>query len=184
MKIAIIGSPGSGKTTLCFGLYYYLKKAGKRVEFVPELIKVKVYQSKSKDEFLLEGFDIHNNLEQRKFEKIFDEITPPLDFIICEAPLCNSYFYASYYKKEDEAKILKKIATKTINNYDIIIKLKFSQDKNNYETHGRNESFEESLELDNHIFNEFNKLNYKNKIIEVDNRDDINAIIMELLKLS
>jgi thymidylate kinase len=184
MKIAIIGSPGSGKTTLCFGLYYYLKKASKRVEFVPELIKVKVYQAKSKDEFLLEGFDIHNNLEQRKFERIFDEIQPPLDFIICEAPLCNSYFYASFYKKDDEAKILKKIAMNTINNYDIILKLKFNQDKTNYETHGRNESFEESLSLDNHIFNEFNKLNYKNKIIEVDNRDDIDTIVQQLLKLN
>lgn len=184
MKIAIIGSPGSGKTTLCFGLYYLLKKAGKRVEFVQELIKTKVYQSKSKDEFLMEGFDIHNNIEQRKFEQIFDQITPPLDFIICEAPLCNSYFYASFYKKDDEAKILKKIALKTINNYDILIKLKFNNTKTSYETHGRNESFEESLALDNHIFNEFDKLNFKNKIIEVDNRDDLDVIIKELLEIS
>lgn len=182
MKIAIIGPPGSGKTTLGYGLYYHLKKLGKRVEFVPELIKYKVYQSKNKEEFLLDGFDIHNNLEQRKFEQIFDEVNPPIEYIICEAPLCNSYFYASFYEKE-EAAILKKIAKKTINSYDVVLKLELIANEANYETHGRIENYEDSKKLNDHIFNEFDKLGFKNKIIEVRERDDILKIINDIFEL-
>lgn len=176
MKIAIVGSPGSGKTTLAYGLFYFMKKMGYNVEHVQELIKNKVYQKK---DFLIEGFDVHNNIEQRTFEKIFDEANPPFDFIICDAPTFNGYFYASFYKKE-EADILKTIAKKTVNNYDVVLKIDLKMDKDSYQQQGRLESFEKSKKLRDHIFSQFDTLGFKKEIIVVDERDDILKIIKQL----
>lgn len=179
MKIGIIGPPGSGKTTLGYGLYYFLKKMGKRVEFVPELIKYKIYKEM---DLKKTGADVGNNIEQREFEEIFDAVTPKLDFIICEAPSCNSYFYSSFYKKE-ETTVLRLVAVETINNYDVILKISLRTNKDTYETHGRVESFEQSLDLNDHIFREFDTLGFKNRVIEVQDRDDILKIIVDLIKI-
>ena len=182
MKIRIIGPPGAGKTTLAAGLFFHLKKMDKKIELVPELIKYKVYQGV---DFNKTGFEIQNNIEQRIFEESFENASPPLDFILCESPLCNSYFYASYYNKEDEAKILKKIAKETINSYDLILQLPITlEDKEDYQSHGRIESYEQSLELNNYIFSEFKKLSYKNEVMIVDSRDDILKLIYKILDLS
>ena len=181
MKIGIIGPPGAGKTTLAAGLFYHLKKMDKKIELVPELIKYKVYQQQ---DFTRTGFDIQNNLEQRAFEENFEKASPPLDFIICEAPLCNGYFYASYYNKEDEAKILKKIAKDTINSYDLIIHLSISlNSEKDYQSHGRKENYQQSLELNNYIFDEFKKLSFKNSIISVERNYDILKLIGKILDL-
>lgn len=177
MKIGIIGPPGSGKTTICFGLYYYLRCMGHKVEFVPELVKYKVYNG---EDFNVDGFDIANNLEQRKFEEQFAKAS--LDFLICEAPSCNSYFYASFYEKEDEANILKKIAKKTINNYDVILKLHFSSTKDTYEQFGRKENYEQSKSLNDHIFSEFGKLGFKNTIIDIHSRGELFPILDKILQ--
>jgi predicted ATPase len=181
MKIGIIGPPGAGKTTLAAGLFYNLKKLGKTIELVPELIKYKVYQGR---DFARTGFDIANNLEQRSFEESFSNAVPPIDFILCEAPLCNGFFYASYYNKEDEAKILRKIAKETINNYDIILQLPMElESKENYQQHGRKETYDQSKELNDFIFNEFKKLGFKKNIIKVNSRDDIMQTIAMILQL-
>src|SRR5690606_28860551 len=106
-----------GKTTLSSGLFYFLKILGINVEIVPELIKYKVYKDAN---FKVEGFDILNTLEQKDFEEIFensDKSRHKIDIIICEAPLCNGYFYSSFYSKDLEWPILKKIAEAKINTY-------------------------------------------------------------------
>lgn len=179
IKIAIIGPPGSGKTTICTGLYYFLKTMRKKVELVTELIKLRVY---SGEDFNEDGFDIWNTLEQKKFESKFASTN--FDFIICEAPLCNGYFYASFAEKKEEAIILKKIAKNHINNYDIILKLNFNETEDSYETFGRKEDFHESKKLNDHIFEEFSKLGFKNSVIEINNRNDLQPVIAEILEIA
>jgi len=178
MKIAVIGSPGSGKTTLSNGIFYFLKKDGKHVEIVPELIKYKVYKG---EVFSDDGFDIQNTLEQKNFEKIFDQAIKngQLEYIICEAPLCNGYFYASFYKKKLERDVLKKIASESINSYDIILFVQTAP-KAEYVTFGRKESKSKSRKLQAHIEKEFKKLGFKNDLYYITQQTDM-EIVLDLI---
>lgn len=174
-KIAIIGSPGSGKTTLAAGLFYHLKIMGEHVEMVPELIKYKVYKNIN---FELEGFDILNTLEQKEFEEIFEteNAKNQIDFIICEAPLCNGYFYASFYQKQLEYPILKKIAESKINSYDLMIFVERTPEAE-YVSFGRKESFEQARTLEIHITEQIKELGYNKPIIRVNQSTSIEEIL-------
>jgi dephospho-CoA kinase len=177
-KIAIIGSPGSGKTTLAAGLFYHIKIMGEHVEMVPELIKYKVYKNIN---FELEGFDILNTLEQKEFEEIFetDKAKEQIDYIICEAPLCNGYFYSSFYNKQLEFPILKKIAQSKINTYDLMIFVERTPESE-YVSFGRKESFEQAKKLEDHITDKMAELGYTKKVIRVNQNTSINEILKEI----
>lgn len=174
MKIAIIGPPGAGKTTFTWKLCHLLKVEQKHVELVPEMIKYKVHKGLDLSQT---GFDIQNTLEQKEMEEGLNKANPPLDYIVCEAPLCNGYFYSSFYQKA-EASVLKKIALEQINEYDLIIKLPPSE-KSSYVGLGRKEDYEKALALDKHILKEFKKLNYKNHFMTV-SRDGAIEVIKKI----
>lgn len=176
-KIAIIGAPGSGKTTIAAGLFYNLKTLRKKTEFVPELIKYKVYK---KDAFNRDGFDIQNSLEQRDLEETIEK-APDIEYVICEAPLCNGFFYSSFYKKDEEWPILKKIAQKNINTYDIIFFVEHLTESSEYESFGRKESKELSLKLQSHIDDKIKELNFKNPIVRIKQDTDIQEVIKIIL---
>lgn len=175
MKIAIIGSPGSGKTTLAAGLFYNLKILGEHVEMVPELIKYKVYKNIN---FELEGFDILNTLEQKEFEELFESETAKnqIDYVICEAPLCNGYFYSSFYDKQLEFPILKKIAQSKINTYDVMIFVERSPEAE-YVSFGRKESFDQARKLEAHITDKMTELGFTKKVIRVTQATPISEIL-------
>ena len=174
-KIAIVGSPGSGKTTLSAGIFYFLKTLGEHVELVPELIKYKVYKNVN---FEAEGFDILNTLEQKEFEELFEteHAKKQIDYIICEAPLCNGYFYSSFYDKGLEAPILKRIAQSKINSYDLMLFVE-RVPESEYVTFGRKESFDQARSLEAHIQQKLKDLKYSNPIMVVNQKTDIKEIL-------
>jgi len=174
-KIAIVGSPGSGKTTLSAGLFYFLKTLGEHVEHVPELIKYKVYKNIN---FEAEGFDILNTLEQKEFEELFEteHAKKQIDYIICEAPLCNGYFYSSFYDKGLEYPILNKIAESKINTYDYMLFVERIPDSE-YVNFGRKESFDQAKKLEQHIHQKLKELKYSNPIMVVNQKTDIEEIL-------
>lgn len=174
-KIAIIGAPGSGKTTLAQGLSYYLKINQKHVEYVPELVKYKVFKE---SDFKRDGFDIQNTLEQQELEHIFNssKAKQEIDFLICEAPLCNGFFYSVFYNKNLESPILKEIAIKNINNYDLILFVKKIENAE-YVSFGRKETEEQSFKFEELISTQLEALNYQGKIFEVNQKTKIDDIL-------
>lgn len=176
-KIALIGAPASGKTTIAAGLFYNLKILGKKVEVVPELIKHKVYQNLS---FGADGFDIQNTLEQKALEENLQK-APNLEFLICEAPLCNGFFYSSFYKKKEEWPILEKIAAKGINSYDLIIFVKHNIYKEDFETFGRKEDKKTALLLEKHIAKKIKSLKYTGPIVTITQATNIQNVLYSIL---
>lgn len=176
-KIAIIGAPGSGKTTIASGLFYHLKMLQKKTEIVRELIKDKVYQQAKFNE---PGFDVANTLEQKELETMIAS-APDLEFLICEAPLCNGYFYSFFYKKEEEWPILKKIAKNHINDYDMIVFVEHSKSSQHYETFGRKESQSDSLLIEKLIEREIKNLGYKGNTLKVTQNTNIMSILITIL---
>lgn len=174
-KIALIGAPGSGKTTIASGLFYNLKILGKKVEIVPELIKYKVYQN---SKFTKDGFDIKNTLEQQDLETQMS-LVKDIEILICEAPLCNGYFYSSFYKKKEEWPILKKIAKENINSYDLIIFLEHVKNEN-YETFGRKEDKKTSLKLEKFIKKKIKELHFEKKIIFINQKTNLINVLGEI----
>lgn len=176
-KIALVGAPGSGKTTIASGLFYNLKILGKKVELVPELIKYKVYKDA---DFLQDGFDIQNTLEQKELEKTVSE-APGIEYVICEAPLCNGFFYAAFYKKKEEWPVLKKIAMKSMDSYDLIIFVEHVENNLDYENFGRKEDKTTSKKFQKFIKSKIKQLNPKAKIIKINQGTNIEKVVYTIL---
>jgi len=181
MRIAIVGPPGAGKTTICTGLFHYFKKLGKHVEQIPELIKLKVYEGV---DFAEPGFDVQNTLEQKKFEGIFHHAieTKQITHFITEGPLVNGYLYASFYGKKEEATILRRIACDAIPNYDVIIFV--SRGEHSYVNFGRKEDDATSHALERHIDSELNsileEMSFNGLVLRISSATPLASVLMSL----
>lgn len=141
VKIAILGSPGSGKSTLSSGLLYFSKLFQFKCEAVPEIAKWDFFKQVDMSN---DSYEEKKYKKQLQMERIFPN---DLDVLICEAPLIMSYIFSYLYKGKDHpvTLLMRKKAEnhkKEYTHFFITRKL-----HNGYETFGRNESESESEEL-------------------------------------
>ena len=95
LKLAILGAPGSGKSTLSAGLLYFCKLFLFRVDAVPEVAKWDYYKGV---DFTADDYEYKKFTAQKELEDIYPS---KLEITICDAPLIISAIYASYYRGDD-----------------------------------------------------------------------------------
>lgn len=141
VKIAILGAPGSGKSTLSSGLLYFSKLFRFKSDAVQEVAKIDFYK---KVDFKSEKYERSKFKRQKNLEKAYPD---ELEITICEAPLIISSIYSEYYRGKDHPVAIEmmKNAEKFKENYThYIVTRKLIT---GFEDFGRNESEKESEEL-------------------------------------
>lgn len=140
-RIALLGSPGSGKTTLSLGLGYYSKLFEFRSDTVPEIAKHDIYKG---IDFSKKGYEQNKFNRQKKLEDIYPK---DLEILIVDGPLIISAIYADYYhgKDSDIAKEMLRRAEKYKKNYThFFVTRKLNS---TFEEFGRNETEKQAEDL-------------------------------------
>jgi ABC-type dipeptide/oligopeptide/nickel transport system ATPase subunit len=140
LRLAVMGAPGSGKSTVSAGLLYFAKLFFFKVDMVPEVAKWHIYK---KSDFSAPDFELKKFQEQWELENLYPR---ELEILICEAPLPISAVYSAYYLGEDHSttKRLLDLAEETKHRYThYFVSRKLVQ----FEAFGRNETEEQSNAL-------------------------------------
>ncbi|MAE73469.1 MAG: hypothetical protein CL675_05195 [Bdellovibrionaceae bacterium] len=140
LRIAILGAPGSGKSTLSSGLLYFSKLFLFKVDMVPEVAKWHFYKG---SDFSKPEFEIQKYQEQKDLEDIYPS---ELDILICEAPVIISAVYSCYYLGEEHPvsqQLLRDAEIEKERYTHFIVSRKLVR----FEGFGRNESEDQSDEL-------------------------------------
>ena len=140
LKLAILGAPGSGKSTLSSGLLYFSKLFLFKTDAVPEVAKWDYYKGV---DFTSENYEYDKFQRQKEIEDFYPN---DLEITICEAPLIISAIYAAYYKGDDHpiAKDMFKLAQAHKHRYTHFL---VSRKLIKFEDYGRNESEKQAEQL-------------------------------------
>lgn len=132
LKLAILGSPGSGKSTLSAGLLYFSKLFLFKADAVPEIAKWDYYKGVN---FKSEEYEYQKFTKQQELEDIYPK---NLEITICDAPLIISAIYAAYYRGNDH-KIAQDMFQLAKEHKDRYTHFLVSRKLVKFETFGRNE---------------------------------------------
>ena len=175
INIQIFSGPGAGKSTIASGVFYNMKLTGYNVEFIAEYAKGLTYSkdyTKLKDQLMVLANQYH---------KIYRTKNSNIDYLIHESPFLMSlaYFNEDEIIKERYFKPLVLNMYNNMNNLNIFLERNID---NKYQEFGRNQTFEEAIEIDNKIL----KLLDDNNINYIKVKSDENAVnkILELIKIS
>ena len=140
LKLAILGAPGSGKSTLSAGLLYFSKLFLFKADAVPEVAKWDYYKGV---DFTSEDYEYEKFNNQKNLEDIYPD---NLDITICDAPLIISAIYAAYYRGDDHqiAKDMLELAKKEKDRYTHFL---VSRKLVKFENFGRNETESQSEQI-------------------------------------
>ncbi len=143
--INAFGGPGAGKTTACLHIAAQLKKRGFSAEYVQEYAKELTWD---KNFEMLDGSPEHQKLIFAEQTKRLNRLVGKVDFVVTDAPLLlNSvYLDPSYSKKQAYTKAVMERFQK-YDNFCFVV----GRDTSYFETIGRTQSLEESIQKDNEI---------------------------------
>ena len=148
--INFIAGPGAGKSTLCSGLFHYMKISHNydSVEFVHEYAKELTWDERFKclqDQLSILGHQ--NNMMNRLIGKV--------DWVVTDTCLVLGLLYApdSYFKNFEP--LLMEVFN-SYNNFNI-----FVERPSTYEPIGRNQTHEEAIEVDKATLALLDRLNIK-----------------------
>lgn len=143
--INAFGGPGAGKTTACLHIAAQLKKRGFSAEYVQEYAKELTWD---KNFEMLDGSPEHQKLIFAEQAKRLNRLVGKVDFVVTDAPLLlNSvYLDPSYSKKQAYTKAVMERFQK-YDNFCFVV----GRDMSYFETIGRTQSLEESIQKDNEI---------------------------------
>jgi len=140
LKLAILGAPGSGKSTLSAGLLYFSKLFLFKADSVPEVAKWDYYKGVN---FKAPDYEYKKFDAQRDLEDIYPQ---DLQITICEAPLIISAIYASFYRGPDH-QIAKDMLALARQHKDRYTHFLISRKLVKFEAFGRNETENQSEQI-------------------------------------
>lgn len=138
LVVNLYGGPGTGKSTICAGVFSKLKWAGVNCEMALEYAKGLVWEGSTNK------FDNQVYIFSKQFHRIFI-LLDKVDVVITDCPILMSLVY-SEGKENDRLRNLVVDKYKELNNMDIFLKrLK------GYNPAGRLQTYEKAKELDDKI---------------------------------
>lgn len=140
-RINLYGGPGSGKSTAAAYLFSQLKLKCHKVELVREYAKDLVYEGKRFDGFTqLSIFAEQIRRENSVLESDKDVV------IITDSPVALAAFYSRKYKFPNVPELLE--IEHTFEKKYPSVNLFLKRNNKDYQTYGRNETYEEAKEID------------------------------------
>lgn len=164
--INILGGPGSGKSTLSAGLFYFMKIKGYSVEIAGEFIKQPVYEENPypfKDQLYIFAHQ----------HKMIRELMNKVDYVICDSPLPLNLTYQTY-----EPPVFTDTVLAYYNQYDNTNF--FLKQSTSYQQEGRLHNAEEAFDLGKRIEDDLIKYNIPYTILQ---RETAVARAMEFMGL-
>lgn len=147
--ICLHAGPGAGKSTICAGLFYFLKVRHYNAEMNREYIKEWVWEGRN----LRTGDQTYLFAKQSRRERIY--IEQGLDFIVTDSPLLLNYFYGQKYDPYEQkyGTIPKMLENhhKFCKEHGYKVEHFFINRPDSYDPTGRYQSKEESLQCDREI---------------------------------
>ena len=167
--INLIGSPGTGKSTIASELFAKMKWAGVDVELVSEYAKELVWEQRH------ETFKNELYIFAKQHHRLF-RLKGKVDYIITDRPLLLSIFYNNKYG--DGSENFKNIVLEEIDKFNNINI--FLRRTKPYVNKGRNQTEEESSAFADEILNLVKE--QKNRHFEFDAvKDTTSNLIMDVL---
>lgn len=163
--INFFAGPGAGKTTLAAKLFGYMKELRYNVEYVPEFAKDLVWDR----DFDTLNDQLYVSIVQHHWQyRLLDQV----DYIITDSPLLLGIHYMEYgnkkFKYSEQWKLcFYELIHDTFRMYDNINFFVDRKDRK-YIHAGRNETEEQSIEIDNDILTLLQEYHY-NTISTFDN---------------
>ena len=147
--VNLYGGPGSGKSTIMAGLFWYMRTHGVKCEMAPEWIKDSIF---SGDPYPFQNQEYTFAQQLKRLDVLRDKT----DYVITDAPLLMSHIYGHerYIPESFERYINDRY--RSFHNFNIVLERAVP-----YDTEGRIQDEDESIKIDREILYMLHQYNYE-----------------------